>query len=103
MRSSVICVATAIGIVASSQALAETVVIAPEERTILRDYVVKQKIKPRRFKERVVVGGTLPGEVELAPVPEGWPTSVRRYHYVYGEDDRIIFVDPSSRRVIHVD
>jgi hypothetical protein len=103
MRRSTICVATAIGIVAASQALAQTVVITPDERTMMREYVVKEKIKPRKFRERVVVGGTLPEDVELAPVPGTWPPSVRRYRYVYGDDDRIIFADPTSRRVIHVD
>jgi hypothetical protein len=103
MRRSVICVVTAVGIFAASQALAETVVITPDERTAMREYVVKEKIRPRKFREKVVVGATLPEDVELAPVPEAWPPSVRSYSYVYGDDDHLYFADPSDRRVIHID
>ena len=77
------------------------VVISPERRTMMRNYVVKERVRPRTFKERVVVGATLPEDVELAPVPEPWGPELRSYRYVYG-DDRIYLVEPSSRRVIQV-
>ena len=79
----------------------ETVVIAPKRRTMMRDYVLRQNITPRHFNERIIVGSTLPDDVELAPVPEAWGPDLRTYRYVYG-DDRIFFVDPSSRRVVQV-
>jgi Protein of unknown function (DUF1236) len=79
----------------------ETIIIAPERRTMMRDYVLRQNIRPRHFNERVIVGTTLPSDVELAPVPEAWGPELRTYRYVYG-DDRIFFVDPSSRRVVQV-
>ena len=53
----------------TTQAFAQAVVIAPEQRTVIRDYVVKEKIRPYRMQSRVTVGATLPAEVELAPVP----------------------------------
>jgi hypothetical protein len=35
--------------------------------------VYKEKIKPRKkIKQEVVVGSTLPEQVELVPVPEAW-------------------------------
>src|SRR5207248_2175383 len=52
----------------TTQAFAQAVVIAPEQRTLIRDYVVKEKIRPHRLQSRVTVGATLPADVELAPV-----------------------------------
>jgi hypothetical protein len=77
------------------------ITITPERQRMMRDYVVKEKIRPRHFEERFAVGATLPSDVELAPVPETWGPELRSYRYVYG-DDHIFFVDPSSRRVVHV-
>ena len=103
MRLSVICVATAVGILAASPALAQTVVISPEQHTMMREYVYKGKIKPRKkINQEVVVGSTLPEEVELVPVPEAWGPNLRTYHYVY-TGDRFYFVEPSGRRVVHIE
>ena len=85
----------------STQAFAQAVVIAPEQRTVIRDYVVKEKIRPYRMQSRVTVGATLPAEVELAPVPETWGPTFRSYRYVYTGDD-VVLVDPSSRRVVEI-
>ena len=70
-------------------------VIAPEQRTVIRDYVVKEKIRPYRMQSRVTVGATLPAEVELARVPETWGPTFRSYRYVYTGDD-VVLVDPSE-------
>ena len=48
MRLSVLCVATAVGILAANPALAQTVVVTPEQHTMMREYVYKGKIKPRK-------------------------------------------------------
>jgi uncharacterized protein DUF1236 len=85
----------------TTQAFAQAVVIAPEQRTVIRDYVVKEKIRPYQMQSRVTVGATLPADVELAPVPETWGPTFRSYRYVYTGDD-VVLVDPSSRRVVHV-
>ena len=85
----------------TTQAFAQAVVIAPEQRTIIRDYVVQEKIRPYRMQSRVTVGATLPAEVELAPVPETWGPTFRSYRYVYTGDD-VVLVDPSSRRVVEI-
>jgi hypothetical protein len=87
--------------VATGPAFAQTVVVAPEQRTVIRDYVVKEKVRPHKLQSRVTVGGTLPADVELAPVPETWGPSFRSYRYVYTGDD-VLLVDPSSRRVVEV-
>ena len=85
----------------TTQAFAQAVVIAPEQRTVIRDYVVKEKIRPYKMQSRVTVGATLPAEVELAPVPETWGPTFRSYRYVYTGDD-VVLVDPSSRRVVEI-
>jgi hypothetical protein len=49
---------------------------------------------------RVVIGATLPAEVELAPAPEAWGPELRSYHYVYG-GDKVYLVEPDSRRLVY--
>ena len=85
----------------TTQAFAQAVVIAPEQRTVIRDYVVKEKVRPYKMQSRVTVGATLPADVELAPVPEAWGPTFRSYRYVYTGDD-VVLVDPSSRRVVEI-
>ena len=78
-----------------------TVEISPQQRTQIKEYVVKEKVKPITLKERVAVGATLPADVELAPVPQTWGPSVSKYRYVYS-DNHVVLVEPSSRKVIQV-
>jgi hypothetical protein len=72
---------------------------SPEQRTIVREYVKRER--PVTFRERVVVGATLPEEVEIRSVPTEWGPAASRYRYVYS-DDRVYFVEPSTRRVIQI-
>ena len=80
---------------------AETVIIEPEQRTIIKDYVVKEKVAPVRVQERISVGVRLPADVELRPVPPAWGPTFSKYRYVY-TDDRVYLVEPSNRTVIQV-
>ena len=73
----------------------------PEQRTRIKEYVVKERVAPVTVKERIAVGARLPAEVQLRTVPAEWGPSVTKYRYVYS-DDRIYFVEPSSREVVHV-
>jgi Protein of unknown function (DUF1236) len=77
------------------------VVIAPEQRTVIKKYVVDRKVKPITVRERLTVGATLPADVELMAVPSDWGPDLGRYRYVYHGDD-VILVEPSSRRVVQV-
>jgi len=77
------------------------VVVAPEQRTVIKKYVVERKVKPITVRERIAVGATLPADVELLAVPGDWGPDLGRYRYVY-HDDNVILVEPSSRRVVHV-
>jgi hypothetical protein len=78
--------------------------VRPEERTVIHDYVVKQKIRPEAVKEEVTIGAAVPTDVELQPVPEAIYTKVpeaRRYQY-FDWDGRVVFVDPDSRKVVQI-
>jgi len=84
-----------------SQALAQvSVSVEPEQRTRIKEYVVKQNVPRVVTKERYRVGTTVPADVELRRVPDEWGPSVSRYHY-YHSDHGVHFVEPESRRVIY--
>jgi hypothetical protein len=73
---------------------------APEQRTRIKEYVVKERVAPVTVRERIQVGATLPADVELRRVPSDWGPSVSEYSYVYS-DNRVYFVEPSSRKVLY--
>lgn len=78
-----------------------TVTISQPERTRIKEYVVKEKVKPVTVKEKVTVGATLPSEVTLMAVPSDWGPSVSKYRYVY-TNNNVVLVDPTTRRVIEI-
>jgi hypothetical protein len=73
--------------------------IEPQYRTKIKSYVTEHKIRPVTTKEKIVVGGRVPADVELESVPADWGPSLTEYRYVYS-GDRVILVDPGSRTVI---
>lgn len=102
MKVSMLAGATALALLFGGQALAQSVTVdlAPEQRTRIKEYVVKEKVRPYAAKERITIGATLPAQVELRSVPSDWGPSVSKYRYVYS-NDRVYFVDPANRRVIY--
>jgi hypothetical protein len=103
MKYALIVGATAAVIMSSSQAFAQAVVveISPEQRTTIRQYVVKQRVKPATIRGDIAVGGTLPADVDLVAVPSDWGPGLNRYRYVYW-NDRVVLVEPGDRRIVHV-
>jgi hypothetical protein len=95
--------ATALSVAFGAQALAQSVSveIAPEQRTKIKEYVVKENVRPVTVKDRVTVGATLPADVELRTVPADWGPSVSKYRYVY-HDNHVVLVEPSSRKVVQI-
>jgi Protein of unknown function (DUF1236) len=88
----------------ASAALAQTVVLEPQHRTVIRSYVTSHTVRPAPIRERVSVGWTVPADVELAPVPEEIYAEIpvtRSYRYFTWED-RFVLVDPGTRRVIEI-
>src|SRR5215204_4315160 len=102
MQRYAVIAATAMSVAFGAQALAQavSVEIAPEQRTKIKEYVVKEKVPRVTGKERYRVGSTVPADVELREVPADWGPSVRNYRYYYA-DTGVHFVDPASRRVVY--
>jgi hypothetical protein len=94
---------TALTIAATTPAFAQTAVIdvTPEQRTVIREYVVKQKPRGVTIQGDVRVGAPLPQDVQLVEVPSTWGPQFNRYRYVYW-NNRVVLVDPSNRNVVHV-
>jgi hypothetical protein len=101
--------ASVLAVFAGTQALAqtvgvgpaETVVIEPEQRTVIRDYVVKERVAPVTVKERISVGARLPADVELRTVPSTWGPKLSKYRYIYS-GNQVYLVEPSNRTVVQI-
>ena len=74
---------------------------APEQRTRIKEYVVKERVAPVTVRERVTVGAKLPADVELRTVPTEWGPSVSKYRYIYS-DNNVYLVEPSTREIVTV-
>ena len=86
--------------VGQATAQTTTIEIAPEQRTVIRQYVVKERVPRVVTRESVIVGATVPEDIELREVPDAWGPGVRQYRYYYSGNS-VRFVDPNSRRVIY--
>ena len=86
----------------AGQAHAQAIIdIAPEQRARIKQYVVKEQVRPSQLSERVTVGAAIPESVELRAVPSDWGPSAANYRYVY-YDNQIVLVEPSSRKVVQI-
>lgn len=104
MKRTILGLVTASALIAGSAAFAQVgaqITIGQPEQTRIKQYVVKEKVKPVTVKEKVTVGATLPADVELRTVPADWGSDVSKYRYVY-TNDHVVLVEPSSRRVVHI-
>lgn len=102
MNRTLLGLVAASALVASSAAFAQTtIMIGQPEQTRIKEYVVKEKMKPVTIKEKVTVGAVLPADVELQTAPNDWGPSVTKYRYVY-TDNHVVLVEPSSRRVVQI-
>ncbi|WP_214472083.1 DUF1236 domain-containing protein [Mesorhizobium sp. dw_380] len=77
-------------------AAAEDVVIAPEQDTVIREYVKKQPLASVKVPGvELNVGTALPDTVELHEVPNV------KYRYAV-IDNRTVLVDPGTRKIVKV-
>ena len=61
----------------------------------VRTYVTAHRVRPVTMQSNVVVGTTLPGDVELGTIPD------YQYRYAYiGEQP--VLVEPGSRRIVYM-
>lgn len=90
--------ALALGSLLTSAAMADTVVIAPEQETVIREYVTTHEVAPVEVTDvDIAVGSTLPDTVELHAIDV--PDVSYRYVVVGGQT---VLVDPDSRKIVHV-
>ncbi|MBR1178682.1 DUF1236 domain-containing protein [Bradyrhizobium sp. KB893862 SZCCT0404] len=78
---------------------AAAVQIEPQYRTKIKSYVTEHRVRPVTTKEKIIVGATVPSEVELEAVPADWGPSLTKYRYVYS-GERVMLVDPGTRTVV---
>ena len=86
--------------VTTTGAAPSAVQIEPEYRTKIKSYITEHKVRPVVTREKIIVGATLPSDVELEAVPADWGPSLTKYRYVYS-GDRVMLVDPGTRTVVH--
>jgi hypothetical protein len=96
----------AAALLVSGYAMAQdaTLTIEPAQRTIIKQYVVKEHVRPVTVKEELAVGTVLPADVTLQPVPDAWTTeipAVRSYEYV-DWNGKVVFVEPKTRKVVSI-
>jgi hypothetical protein len=77
-------------------AAAQDVVIAPEQETVIKEYVHKQPLASVKVPGvELNIGSTVPDTVELHEVPNV------KYRYVV-VDNRTVIVDPGTRKIVKV-
>jgi hypothetical protein len=77
-------------------AAAQDVIIAPEQETVIREYVEKQPLASVKIPGvELNIGSTLPDTVELHEVPDV------EYRYVV-VDNRTVVVDPGTRKIVKI-
>lgn len=82
--------------------LAQTsVVISPEQETVIREYVVTQEVQPIEIPADVTieVGSTLPDTIELRALEA--PDLDVEYQYVV-LDGQTVLVEPSTREIVYI-
>lgn len=85
----------------TASAFAQEIVIAPEQETVIREYVVKEKVAPIEVPAdvQITVGSTLPDTVELHAIEA--PDLTKQYSYVV-VGGQTVLVEPGTRKIIHI-
>ncbi len=79
-------------------ALAQTVVVTPEQETVVREYVKKKPLASIKLPGvELNVGTALPETVELHSIDA--PDIKYRYVVI---DNRTVLVDPGTRKIVRV-
>lgn len=98
----------AVALLASGYAYAQdaeaTLTITPAHRTIIKQYIVKEHVRPATIREDVAVGAVIPADVTLEPVPSAWISTapeVKSYDY-FDWNGKVVFVEPQSRKVVQI-
>jgi len=80
----------------ASAAAADTIVLAPEQETVIREYIKKEPLASINLPGiELNIGSTLPDTVELYEAPDV------TYRYVV-IDGRTVVVEPETHRIVKV-
>jgi uncharacterized protein YcfJ len=89
----------AVGAVGGAAVGAMTGGIAAENRAEFRTYVTQQKVPSVTYREKVVVGATLPETVTFREVPARYGKTEYRYTVV---NDQTVLVEPKTRKIVQI-
>lgn len=89
----------AVGAVGGAAAGAIVGGIAADQRTEFRTYVREQRVTSVPYKEKVVVGATLPDSVVYREVPAKYGKTEYRYTVV---NDQTVLVEPKTRKIVQI-
>lgn len=89
----------AVGAVGGAAAGALVGGIAADQRTEFRTYVKEQKVPSVAYREKVVVGATLPETVTYREVPARYGKTEYRYTVV---NDQTVLVEPKTRKIVQI-
>ena len=73
--------------------------ISADHRTEFRTYVTQQKVPSVAYREKVVVGATLPDTVTYREVPAKYGKTEYRYTVV---NDQTVLVEPKTRKIVQI-
>ncbi len=93
-------IAASILLAGTAFATAQTVVITPEQETVVREYVTANPIvveRPSNFE--LVVGAIVPDILKPGALAEN--TLPTQYEYVV-IDGRTALIEPGTRKVVHI-
>ncbi|MGO4741435.1 DUF1236 domain-containing protein [Bosea sp. 2KB_26] len=89
----------AVGAVGGAAAGAIVGGIAADQRTEFRTYVREQKVPSVAYREKVVVGATLPDTITYREVPARYGKTEYRYTVV---NDQTVLVEPKTRKIVQI-
>jgi len=103
MKRTLLAGAAGFAVLLSSPAFAQNVAVEidPAQRAKIEDYIVSKNIPAAPVKESILIGSTLPSDIEIRSVPAGWGPSVSKFSYAH-TDNRVYFVWPSTRKVARI-
>ena len=89
-------------LLAAGSAAAQTVVIQPEQETVILDYITTQSVEPVveiPADVDVTIGATLPDTIELHAVEVPDLETQDQYGVL---DNRPVLVEPETRKIVHI-
>jgi Protein of unknown function (DUF1236) len=90
---------------ASHAQAASTIRLSAEQRQMIIDYVRQRNVARAEGSFDAETGMNVPGDIELAPMPDTIVTevpAVRSYDFFVDQNEDVVLVNPDSRAVVDV-